>query len=71
MIARFIDYSVASMWRDGVQVWQAWYCGKTAHKEWRSREKALQHARCIAESIKDDYVTRGIRAMVVRQKLEF
>jgi len=46
-------------------MYHAVYCGTMCSKPFAGQEKALQHARTIAEAIRQDYIERGIRARTV------
>lgn len=70
---KYITYGVTHHWNDdGRQIYQAYYAGKVLQtKTFKTWLKALEHARKIAESIRSDYMNRGIRAQVVRVEPEW
>lgn len=58
---RTVKYSVDHFWRDGRQVYQAWYDGKTTG-EFMSHNRALAKAKQVAETIRRNYMQHGTPA---------
>lgn len=67
---KYITHGTTHYWHQNRQIWQAWYMGK-ATGTFATEKRALAKAKQIAESIKANYMNRGIRAQVVRVEPEW